>query len=395
MSFPPAEQHIIDQLSPQTEYTIDNGHVTKIEITELPIIDVSSLKHVKEIALHDLNLETVPDWLFKMSGLEYIDLDCNWLTEIPPKMANLSQLRTLIVAHNLLEKISPELTNLHNLKDLDLSFNENLVLPKWIGGISSLESLFISGISLFHLEADVINSLPNLSALRLGSNRIHNIYDVSLNLHSLTFLSLWDMSLAQLPSWVYESIRLTFLDISQNPNLLWDDKRGFFPHLEEIRLGEMNYFEIPDWIFNFENLIEINLYSNQIGFLTERILKLKKLKTLRLMDNPLFALPRALLDQIPFPEPGLGYDAPGLHIDQSIPPKFFSASDWANLDASFLERLLAENLESQVPLLLKANPIHSRILWQIDQFPEKFPLLSQYIQFHPERIQIKHYDILL
>ena len=56
-------------------------------------------------------------------------------------------------------------------------------------------------------------------------------------------------------------------------------------------LSNLSLLKLDDNLFNFSNLIELNLCENQLSFISENIKNLQHLKTLNLSDNLLTELP--------------------------------------------------------------------------------------------------------
>jgi Leucine-rich repeat (LRR) protein len=79
---------------------------------------------VTKLVLKKNKLVSIPEEIFKMTELEYLDLSKNKIDSIPKEIGELKNLRVLIISKNKVKKIPIELYGLKNLKILDLSSND-------------------------------------------------------------------------------------------------------------------------------------------------------------------------------------------------------------------------------------------------------------------------------
>lgn len=63
-------------------------------------------------------------------------------------------------------------------------------------------------------------------------------------------------------------------------------------------LSNLSLLKLDDNLFNFSNLLELNLCENQLSYISEDIKNLQQLKTLNLSDNLLKKLPESIGDLI-------------------------------------------------------------------------------------------------
>jgi len=102
---------------------------------------------VTELDLSNQNLSAIPDSVFSLTSLEYLQLgnsftmypplsalgadkptgdSLNKITKIPSEIENLQQLRVFGIRFNNLQYLPKEIVKLRELDSLDISFNENL-----------------------------------------------------------------------------------------------------------------------------------------------------------------------------------------------------------------------------------------------------------------------------
>ncbi|GLT99182.1 hypothetical protein SLE2022_166370 [Rubroshorea leprosula] len=252
------------------------------ELRSIPENALNSLTNLKKLAIGGFSeeLEEFPGLSSLQASLERLDL-IGWgkLTEFPPEIQN------------------PNLTALNRLSIED--FKEVETLPKWLGNLSSLKSLFIgrclrlkylpSGLSFFTtLEQLVIVRCPNLVSANLeeilgGLARLKmlciglfseeleefpslsSIHNLGSSLEYLA-LSGW-AKLTQLPHQIQHLTALTHLSI-------WD-----FHGVKAL----------PEWLGNLSSLQELGIQRcKNLKHLpsAESIRHLSKLKFLKILECP-------------------------------------------------------------------------------------------------------------
>ena len=139
-------------------------------------------------------VETDPDG--RVIGLGFSE---NQLSgEIPPQLANLSNLEALDLYGNQLSgEIPSQLGSLSNLEALDLSFNQlSGEIPSELGSLANLELLALSGNQLSGEIPSELGSLTNLKLLVLSFNQLSG--EIPSELGNLANLELLDFSGNQL-----------------------------------------------------------------------------------------------------------------------------------------------------------------------------------------------------
>jgi Leucine-rich repeat (LRR) protein len=149
--------------------------------------------HITSFSLAHRQLAEVPQELFQLSDLHYLDLSYNQLTELPPELGQLSNLRVLGLIYNQLAELPPELGQLPNLQELYLYSNQLTALPPELGQLS------------------------NLQWLDLGNNQLVELPPELEHLSNLQWLHLVDNQLAELPSELGQLSNLQWLGLSGNP----------------------------------------------------------------------------------------------------------------------------------------------------------------------------------
>lgn len=101
----------------------------------------------KEIFINHANMTKLPNGLFELKNIEYLNIHSNRLGEIPKSILEFPK-----------------------LKRLTIGFNEIKTIPNWIGTIDSLESLAVNGNELTELP-DTLLTLPKLDYLLIRENK--------------------------------------------------------------------------------------------------------------------------------------------------------------------------------------------------------------------------------
>lgn len=119
------------------------------EITSLPCLRYLNLDRnfIKDLPA------TLP------TGLKWLRLNQNAITNLPPAIGTLTNLKRLYLAKNKITNLPSEISALTNLEDLDLSYNELTVFPEVITKLPKLRNLDLKGNKN-------ITNIPNLSSMK-------------------------------------------------------------------------------------------------------------------------------------------------------------------------------------------------------------------------------------
>lgn len=87
------------------------------------------MTHLTKLELQGNRLTTLPAELWRLSGLEELNVGKNRITCIPPEIARLSQLRELYLYDNQIEHLPSQVGDLKQLQILDVTANKLSYLP--------------------------------------------------------------------------------------------------------------------------------------------------------------------------------------------------------------------------------------------------------------------------
>ena len=190
--------------------------------------------------------------------------------ELPPEMANLTNLEVLALGGNQLTGTVPtSLSNLANLRELYLWGNKLTgPIPTELSNLTNLTILTLSENQLTGEIPTNLSSLSNLTELYLHQNQLTGEIPTELsNLTNLTILALFENQLTgEIP---------TELGSLTNLEWLW-------------LFSNQLTGEIPTELGNLTNLTDLDLSSNQLtGPIPAELGRLTSLQALSLWDNQL------------------------------------------------------------------------------------------------------------
>ena len=238
---------------------------------------------VAKLDLANIGLKKVPDYIRKLSSLEYLRTSYNPIKVLPKWVENLRELRVIEATSNLLDVIPDEIVELKNLQKLVISSNQLDRLPESIGNLKSLNVLdmhqnslnFIPesignliNLEILDLSENSIISLPNsigklkkLRELNLNKNLLKSLSDSTGELTSLESLLLAENRLQKLPSGLRRLQKLKILSISKNPLQNFPSFLYELPALDKIFIRGMERIKLQIKKEHFENKY-IKIYSD-------------------------------------------------------------------------------------------------------------------------------------
>ena len=281
--------------------TDSQGRVTELNLTsnqlkgEIPP-ELANLTNLEVLALGGNELTgPIPTWLGGLTNLEELHLWENELTgTIPAELSSLTKLQGLdLSANHLTGGIPPQLGNLSNLQELYLWGNGLAgTIPSELGSLTKLQRLSLSDNQLTGTIPTWLGSLTDLQELYLLDNRLMGTIPSELaRLTRLEILALGDNQLTgKIPAELVSLTELKELSLSSNQlNGTIPTWLGTLTKLEDLHLwGNELSGEIPTELGSLTNLKELHLNSNQLtGEIPAELARLTKLENLSLWGNEL------------------------------------------------------------------------------------------------------------
>lgn len=119
------------------------GGMIHNRITEIPP-SLADLKNLKILNLDRNKLNSLPDWIGELTGLEKVYLEYNKLTSLPYSLCELHNIAILKVRHNELQSLPSCLGKLPELWLLDVGFNKLTTLPESLQHLPKLQYLKVN-----------------------------------------------------------------------------------------------------------------------------------------------------------------------------------------------------------------------------------------------------------
>lgn len=211
-----------------------------------------------------LTSQKIEEWPDVTQTTTDLNLDHNWLTEVPDSVGDLSDLQTLSAVGNDIEYLSPNVGLLLNLRELNLIENNLQELPDSICSLTQLTKLRLLGNELTHLPEN-IGELVNLQHLNASENKLETVPDSFGCLQSLQFLDASLNDIFQLPESFGALSSLQNLNLSENALLYLPESFSDLPAIEILDLSHNSITSLPDDQFRSSALIkELYLDNNTL-----------------------------------------------------------------------------------------------------------------------------------
>ncbi|XP_051137612.1 receptor-like protein EIX1 [Andrographis paniculata] len=237
------------------------GHVIELDLRGNVSFDDDMTKAIFDDRLVGKSLDPS---LRELKYLNYLDLSRNKFqgSRIPEFLGSMTELQYLNLSGCFLDGVVPDhLGNLSKLRRLDLNYNDGLISNdiRWVSNFSSLEYLDLSWVNLSQTNdlVKVLNVLPSLSVLRFSHSSLSNNH-LSHSCLNSSFLSQvysldlsWNSFEGEVPCFLSNMTSLRILDLSNN---VYNTS-----HLQFLKL---------------RNLVQLNLGGNQFEYESDWISQL-------------------------------------------------------------------------------------------------------------------------
>jgi hypothetical protein len=303
--------------------------VANNQLTELPP-KIGQLTALQRLDLSGNQLTALGPEIGQLTALQHLDLGGNQLTSVPPELLQLTALQHLDLRGNQLTSLPTEIGRLTALRHLFLQKNQLTALPREIGQLTALETLSLSGNRLIMLPPEMVE-LTALHSLHLGANQLTEMFPEIAKLTSLYSLDLSGNRLTALPREIESLSGLLILD-----------------------LGGNRLTGLPIEVGQLADLHRLDLKNNQLRVLPPEIGQLRRLFGLDLRNNLLTELPTELGYLLSLEDAAEEDDEPytyGLFLDENPLPHPYSiliATGQPSATANVL-RWLRNELNPAVP----------------------------------------------
>lgn len=242
------------------------------------LIEQAASEGATELDLSERLLESLPDELWQLTGLETLVLYGNLLTHLMG-IGQLVNLTVLALDDNSLAALPPEFEHLKKLTMLSMTQNAFTVLPPPVMKLTRLRELDVSRNLIGFLAASIGN-LTKLEDLNLGSNELRELPSSIGRLTKLTSLALDNNHLASLPPEIGELTGLEDLYLSENELTALPPEIGRLTNLKMLVLRGNPLTSIPQEVSALPETTQFIVDSKQV----EAIPKLQGRPNLKIVD---------------------------------------------------------------------------------------------------------------
>ena len=262
-------------------------------LTELPE-EIGKLFHLKILNLSENLLQQLPDAIGLLSNLTSLNVKHNQLSHLPDSIGLLSNIMELEIAYNQLQRLPETIGSLSNLISLDARYNQMQQLPETIGRLFYLKDLYIDYNQLQQLP-NTIGSLVHLEYLSLNHNALLQLPEEIISLCNLKMINIQDNLFELLPATICQLFNLESLLLDGNSLQQLPDDIGQLIHLKYLSVKNNRLQLLPWQIERLKNLEILDVSQNNLTQLPEHVEKLAHLLKLDLSNNQLTKLPTQIV----------------------------------------------------------------------------------------------------
>ncbi|EQB61844.1 leucine-rich repeat-containing protein [Vairimorpha apis BRL 01] len=235
------------------------------------------------LIISDNKLRKIQDDIKNLKFLTRLAANDNRISDISPKICNLTNLTWVDFTRNKLKSIPKEFHNLQKVTGLGLSENEFDEIPENIFKMVNLRKFgfFSNKVKSIHRD---IRLLKNLIKLDLSNNFIKILPEEICDLTYLNWLNLSNNKLEKLPNNMNKLIHLEELGLGMN-KLTKLPKLDKLCKLKILPLFKNNLTEVEDSIRYCRSIEKLDFSDNKIKKLPDFLLKLGSLRYLNCKGN--------------------------------------------------------------------------------------------------------------
>ena len=262
------------------------GQLTQLASLDLSRNALGPVELDKESDLYDEYNEPLPNGLFKLTRLTWLDFSYNAIYLLPTQFFKLTQLTWLDLSSTALGPVELD-------EESDLYDEHEGILEPLRNGFGQLTRLTWLNLSYNSLETlpNKFGKLTQLTWLDLKSNSLEVLPTEFGHLTQLTYLDLLGNRLVELPSEFGHLTQLTDLDLNKNRLVEIPSEFGHLTQLTDLDLNKNRLEELPTEFGQLAQLTTLDLYENSLVELPTEVGKLTQLTCLDLHENGLVILP--------------------------------------------------------------------------------------------------------
>lgn len=211
-----------------TTFRIDSQKMLGNSPVPLPVVmrgragillpeSMGALENLRILECTSCNLQVIPPFVSRLSKLGVLTIDDSSIREIPERVLS-ERMDILTITNSHLESLPESIGLLVGLNTLRLDSNRLTTLPSSIGNLTRLKTLELNNNQLTTLPA-TCRELTILATLELNNNQFESIPESIIYLTLLQRLDLSHNNLTSIPVSVGNLRNLIILNLNDNPNL--------------------------------------------------------------------------------------------------------------------------------------------------------------------------------
>jgi Leucine-rich repeat (LRR) protein len=275
--------HNLLEQFPECFYSLPQLQDVDLTCNMIQKLKITNYFHpLRSLFLAENPLDTIEITASPLTFLKFLDLSKCQLQFIPDSLAKLTGLQLLKLNSNYLSSFAGAINGLKDLRGLDLSCNvitqaEKLELPQ-------LHTLDLTDNRLIEIPEGFFEGIPQLQKLCLADNHLKKISSEIWQLSALTELYLMDNDLESLPDTIGLLRNLRLLYVSRNELTILPAQIVELEKLQRLFFSNNRVRSWPADMLGLKSLEEMSIFGNPDLPKNRQLLALPKLKTLYLED---------------------------------------------------------------------------------------------------------------
>ncbi|CAF0754347.1 unnamed protein product [Didymodactylos carnosus] len=152
--------------------SIESCNLGHNKFEQFPFV-ISSLTKLSKLLLYRNNLKDLsPKACVYLTNLRILNLNYNFITQLPIEIGYLKQLEIFSIEHNQLQELPREIGSCTKLLELYLGYNQLKKLPLEIGYLTELQRLILHRNRLLELPESITNIKHSLKHLDVAANEL-------------------------------------------------------------------------------------------------------------------------------------------------------------------------------------------------------------------------------
>lgn len=253
---------------------------------------ISSLKDLTHLTIENCGLKSI-DGIEGFTRLRYLKLCKNEIVSVPSSIGELKSLESLDMSSNdaRLKSLPPAFYTLTNLKYLKISSVaiDSILFPQF----TRLKTLVAMKCTFTNDHHNVFGTFTDLETLILAFTRMANFPKSILALEKLQILNMGYTNIGNLPSKIKKLKNLVVLNVKSCELISIHKNVTRLPALETLDASDNYINTIPASMYHLQ-VKRLNLSTNLIEKVSEKIQRFKKMEHLDLSSNLIRYLPEGL-----------------------------------------------------------------------------------------------------